>query len=270
MPFDSPLPRPRGVRLRHQANIDLIDLLRPGAEHCSGCSIEMAFQTLRMLLVSGIGYRTKHRWHTTSITSLLGGYSVDHGYPVPVQSIADLFKRFHMAVLAREDTPEIAAWRRDTGINAYASLKLAFPHYRPSAPVPHLGFGSEAAVVEAIKKLLEQSAGQKTAISLNSVHYDATVIHRIDVTISPSGFSFDLRYGCRTPEDMREHGDSEWGYCLARTIEGEPFLDTLRRAIDHFEFVTAPENSHLTTSWKDEGFFPKDVRASSTVNTSAE
>lgn len=110
------------------------------------------------------------------------------------------------------------------------------------------------------------AVGQTTAVSLNSVHYAARVVHKIDVTISPTGFSFKLRFGFKSPAE--DPLDSEWEYCLARSVpdnvtpeQPEPFLDTLRRAVDKYEFIMNPNNSHLTKKWfpDDEGpeFVPK-------------
>jgi hypothetical protein len=253
------------ARRRHTAKVSLIEFLRPGGNCPYPYSIEMAFQTLRYLIASGVGYKTRHHWLTTSISSLLGGSSDDCSYPRPIAGLKDLLQRFQVALFAR-GSAEIDNWRRDKGIHAYAELDLAFLHYKPMAPVQHLGFRSEAAIVKALHALLEESPGETTSISLNSIHPTARVVHQVDVTISPEGFRFSLRYGFHTPEKMREQGDSEWVYCLAETEhgaesknkQGEPFLDTFRRALDRYAFIMDPRNAHLTTTLSDDAFVAKE------------
>jgi hypothetical protein len=241
-------------RLRRSAKIRLIEFLRPGFYTPAPYSIEMAFQALRWLIASGVGYSTQHTWHRTSIASLLGGSSPDYSYPKPVESIKDLLHRFHAAVLSDERySPEIGRWREDKGITAYAELDMRFLHYKPMAGVPHLGFDCERDIQDALNSLFVGAAGKQTAVSLNSIHHKAQVIHKVDVTISPTAFYFTLRYGFLSPEEMKEKGDSEWQYTLASTKPAtgtnhrlpEPFLDTLRRALDKYAFVMDSKNAHL-------------------------
>lgn len=245
-------------RLRHSEKVSLIEFLRPGCYTPSPYSIEMAFQALRHLIASGVGYKTHHRWHTTSITSLLGGYSSDCSYPKPIESIPDLLSRFHDAILSKNScNPELDKWRTDKGINAYAAIDMQFLHYKPFDPVPHLGFRCEDDVQKALNSLFIDAPGKKTAISLNSIHHAAQVIHKIDVTVSPDAFLFTLRYGFIAPS---EELDSEWSFTLARTQPAtgsnhrkpEPFLDTLRRALDQYAFVMDPNNGHLMQNLQDE------------------
>lgn len=250
-------------RLRHSAKIKLIEFLRPGGYCPQPYSIEMAFQALRWLIASGVGYSTQHTWHKTSIASLLGGSSPDYSYPTPVESIPDLLRRFHAAVLSDERyAPEIGRWRADKGINAYAELDMHFLHYKPMASVPHLGFNCESDVQKALRSLFVDAAGKRTTVSLNSIHHKAQVIHKVDVTISPTAFYFTLRYGFLSPEEMKEKGDSEWQYTLASTQPAtgtnhrlpEPFLDTLRRALDAYAFVVDPKNAHLMLALHEKEF----------------
>lgn len=247
-------PEIKKPRLRRSAKVRLIEFLRPGSYTPDPYSIEMAFQALRHLLASGVGYTTQHHWHTTSVTKLLGGYSPDCGYPKPVQNISDLLSRFHAAVLSRTSfAPEVEKWRKDKGIDAYAELDMKFLHYKPFDGAPHLGFNSERAVKEGLNSLFVDAVGKKTAVSLNCIHHKAQRIHKVDVTISPDGFEFTLRYGFHAPDKAPRHGDSEWNYTLARTQKAtgsnhrrpEPFLDTLRRALDQYAFIMDPKNGHL-------------------------
>lgn len=248
-------------RLRHSEKVSLIEFLRPGCYTPSPYSIEMAFQALRHLLASGVGYKTHHRWHTTSITSLLGGYSPDHSYPKPVQSIPDLLSRFHVAILSKNDcNPEVEKWRTDKGVNAYAVLDMRFLHYKPFDGAQHLGFHSERDIQDALNSLFVGAVGKTTAVSLNSIHHKAQVIHKVDVTVTPERFHFTLRYGFHAPDNAPRHGDSEWNYTLASTEAAtgsnhrlpEPFLDTLRRALDQYAFLMDPKNGHLMHNFEDQ------------------
>jgi hypothetical protein len=251
---DNSMTEMKKPRLRHSVKIGLLEFLRPGGCIPHPYSVEMTFQALRWLLASGVGYSTQHEWHKTSVSSLLGGSSADYSYPKPVQSIRDLLSRFHAGILSSETfCPEVGRWRADKGIHAYAEIDMDFLHYKPMASVPHLGFDCEDAVSAALNSLFVGAAGKQTSVSLNSVHHKAQTIHGVDVTISPTAFYFTLRYGFHTPEDMQKEGDSEWPYTLAHTKPAtgtnhhlpEPFLDTLRRALDEYAFVTDPKNGHL-------------------------
>lgn len=247
-------------RFRRSVKVSLVEFLRPSAAPYP-YSLEIAFQALRCLVKSGVGYEKQHQWHRTSVSSLLGAQSADNAHPKPIVSVKDLLLRFHAAIFT-SGYAEVERWRADKGIQAYAELDMDFLHYKPMAPVPHLGFDGESEVKKALVHLLEKSAGQRTGVSLNSVHHSAQVIHQVDITVSPSGFCFVLRYGFEPPGAM----DSEWSYCLASTkkLSGtqskmdEPFLDTLRRALDSYAFVMNPANAHLTTTLSDDKFVEKD------------
>ena len=247
------------TRRRHHAKVALVEFLRPSASRYCDYSLEVAFQTMRHFVATGVGYKTRHQWHTTSVTSLLGASSIDgYGYPRPIDSIEELFDRFHVALFTRS-SGEAEAWRKAHGVHAYAELELHFLHYKPFAPVPHLGFQCEDGIKKEVNRLFVEARGKKTSVSLNSIHQGATAIHRVDVTISPEGFWFNLHYGFLTPEEKERtgEGDSEWHYLLAGSRKDEPFLDTLRRALNAYDFITDPVNAHLTTTLGDDGFVVK-------------
>lgn len=195
-------------------------------------------------------------------TPLLRGHSADHAYPRAITSIEDLRNRFQQAVVSHGGT-EVVRWRKEKGISAYAELPLIFYHYKPLAAVPHLGFNSEDAIEKALTGLF-QAGGKWTAISLNSVHHEAKAVHGVEMVVCPDEFVFVLTYGFHTPERMRAEVDSEWRFTLARSKPDhvdptlrEPFLDTLRRALDSFAEILDPANSHLTTDLVDRKFMPK-------------
>lgn len=250
---------PLKQRYRHSAKVALIEFLRPGGYSAFPYSIELAFQTLRHLVASGIGYKTQHHWHTTSVSGLLGARSNDSGSCVSIKSLKDLFHRFHLALLTT--SAEGDRWRADKGIHVYATLDLNVLHYKPNSPVAHLGFEGEQDILKRLKIMLENSQGQATSVSLNCIHQTARVIHNVGVVVSPEGFSFELRYGFHAPGKA----DSEWNYCLAKTEKAlgsndkldEPFLDTLRRALDQYAFVMDPNNSHLMLELHNDAFTPK-------------
>lgn len=227
-------------RTRRSANIALIEFLRPDGYWPSPYSLEMAFQALRWLIASARGeqYVTRHQWHRTCAVGLMGGRGAVNGAGTPVKSLADLQRRFQLALLAGANgRPEVARWREDKGIHVDAVVTMAFRHYKPFSPPLHLPFRSEAAVHDAVNQLLEKSAGKILTTQLNSVHAGAKVIHNVDVSIGHDGFDFTLRYGFVDPAVSKN--DSEWAYSLASTEADEPFLDTLARAIAKLDQLTA-------------------------------
>lgn len=255
-------PGAKKSRRRTSCDVSLVEFMRQECFWPLPYSIEMAFQVLRCLMVSGIGYKTDHRWHTTSVSSLVGGQSPDNYYPKPIISIDDLRQRFLSLMFNGQS--EVEQWRREKGINAYATVPMEFLHYKPLDGAPALGFQSEHDIKNALDFLLVKAAGQHTSVSLNSIHHSAKAVHGVDITIEPDGFCFTLRFGFLTPEQRKTKPDSEWDFCLARTQrdmsaknEAEPFLDTLRRALDCYAFITRPENGHLTTRLNDRAFIPK-------------
>lgn len=227
-------------RTRRSAEIALIEFLRPDGYWPMPYSIEMAFGALRWLIASAVGeqYVTHHRWHRTCAVGLMGGEGAVNGGCRPIKKLADLKKRFHMALLSRGDcAPEVVRWRADKAIAVDAIIHMDFRHYKPMTPPPHLPWGSEADIQKAVEQLLEQSTGKILTTQLNSVHAGAKVIHGVDVTVGVNGFRFTLRYGFVDP--TVDPIDSEWDYCLAKTEGDEPFLDTMARAVASFEQLTA-------------------------------
>jgi len=230
-------------RTRRSAEIALIEFLRPDHAWPWPYGIEIAFQALRYLIASATGgqYVTQHQWHRSCAVGLMGGAGAENGGCRPVTSLADLRSRFHSALLARDDG-EIARWRADKGIHIGAVINMAFRHYKPFSPPPHLPWRSENDVQKAVVRLLEASAGKRLTYQLNSVHKTAKVIHRVDIIVGPTAFHIILRYGFKDPGIDRM--DSEWTHPLASTEGDEPFLDTLARAVAEFERLTTSTSKH--------------------------
>lgn len=236
-------------RVRRTARVSMVELLRPGSFPRTPYSLEIAFQTLRCLMITGLGYTTPMRWVAPTVTQLLGGSSPDYCYARPIKSIQDLQGRFQAAIFG-DGAECFERWRREQGINAYSEHAFQFAHYKPFAALPHLNFSCEDDIRRALTQLLESTAGSALSVSLNAVHLGAKTVHRVDVAMNTTGFSFDVHFGFHTPEEMRLSGDSEWSHTLARTENDEPFVETLRRALDRYAFLIDPANEHLMLSFR--------------------
>lgn len=250
-------------RRQSSARLSIIEFVRP--DQSGRYSLEQAFQLLSWMARTGENFTTPNRWTTATVGGRIGCYNATNNCYSGVTSHADLSKRIQRGVFGAGI--EMERWREDVGLNAYATLTLNFLHYKPFSAVPHLGFQGEASIAEALKKLFgDPNKNRSTAVSLNSIHYDATAVHGVEVAVSAKGFSFELKYGFHWPAERKELGDSEWTYILASTApiaEGthkgkpEPFLDTLHRALKVYDFVMDRFNGHLTTNLSDDMFVPK-------------
>ncbi|MFC6047085.1 hypothetical protein ACFPYM_04465 [Methylobacterium hispanicum] len=114
------------------------------------------------------------------------------------------------------------------------------PSFKPFAGAPHLGWRSEQAIHEDLKRMFEGTAGTRMAVDLNSVHEDCRTLHGLRISVgSEYGFAIAVRYGDTHPKDW----GSSWDVTIARTREGETFLQTLARARDVFDcFVHGQAN----------------------------
>lgn len=234
---ENPLPgmRAKGILLRKSFKVPLIELLRPDGYWPHPLSIEQAFETLRWMVTTGSSkpeFTTQLQWGRAGIHDLLtGGSGLSHGHVEPISSIEDLRRRFHFAILSRAASRGQELWRSEFGIRPEGTVTVPYPTYKPFAALPHLGWQSEAEIHAEIKRLTAESAGMPMTVNLNGVYDDCQTLHGVRIRVAPEGFAFDIRYGNTHPT---EHGSS-WDDTIARTREGESFLQTFARARTVFD-----------------------------------
>lgn len=240
---------PAKPRRRREFSIPLIELLRPDSYWPQPLSIEQAFELMRWMVETGSAgkYSSQLRWGTCGPIDLLSATSgIGYHYVIPVESVDDLRKRFHFAVLARPSSEGQEQWREDFNINPLAVVTIKRPTYRPFEGAAHLGWRSERDIADALKALCSGSRGERMAVSLNSFHKDTVNwLHGVSVAISASdGFSFSLTYG----ENPVDGHASRWAETIARSRKGESFLDTMARARDVFDCIVHGKPNLADTS----------------------
>lgn len=237
MLHENPLPgmRAKGILLRKSFKVPLIELLRPDGYWPQPLSIEQAFETLRWMATTGSSkpeFTSQLQWGRAGINDLLtGGSGLSHSCVEPISSIEDLRRRFHFAILSRASSRGQELWRSEFGIRPEGTVTVPHPTYKPFAALPHLGWQSEAEIHAEIKRLTAESAGMPMSVNLNGVYDDCQTLHGVRIRVAPEGFAFDIRYGNTHPT---EHGSS-WDDTIARTREGESFLQTFARARTVFD-----------------------------------
>lgn len=218
------------------ARIDLIEFLRPEPLWPYPYSLEMAFSVLRWLIetASHPQFEEQYEYHRSSAAGVMGAEGAINGAGRPIANIDDLKNRFVDALLMSDRCrPDVTRWREAHGISPMSHHEMRFAHYKPHHLPAHLPWRSESEVRQALRDLLERSTGRKLAVSLNSVHKRARTIQRVGVMVAPKYFRFVLNYGLTDARKNRY--DSTWTHELAMSKKGEPFLDTLARAIEHLE-----------------------------------
>ncbi|AOG02919.1 hypothetical protein [Bosea sp. RAC05] len=220
---------------RRNFRVSLIDLVRPDSFWPHPISVEMAFELLRWMVEKGSdpSYATQLKWGKCGVEEMLSGGSVRGFTQIkPIQSLDDLRKRFHYAILSSPESDGQVAWRRDHRIDVNSSLTIKAPVYKAFHAVPQLGFTSEAAVIDQLEDVLTGAHGTEMAVSLNPAHPDLRCFDHIDISVQPRlGFSFFLTYGEPVTEKLR----SSWSDLIAHSRPGETFLDTFARARDVFQ-----------------------------------
>lgn len=231
---------------RRNTVVQLEAFLRPDSFWPSPYSTEQAFQLFRALLDSGRPYRDpRTRAGVIELLSMASG--CNFSAVTPIRNLADLRERFRWVFFGEIFGDAVDRWRRECGISAYGEFNIPYRHYKPKAPVFHLGFQSESDIRKALHTLLNTPAGTKLAASLNYAHKKkARTVHRVDLSVRESGFSFDLHYGYNAM--LPGQSDSEWQHQLASTIGDEPFVDTLARAIAEFQRIRS-EAFVVQPSW---------------------
>ncbi len=239
-PLQTTTDRPRRKR---SFSIPLIELLRPDSYWPQPLSIEQAFEAMRWMVETGDDkrYSSHLRWGIAGVAELLNGAGALSQYQLdPIASLADLRKRFHLAVLARPQSEGQVLWREEIGISVDSVITIKRATYRPFEGARHLGWSSEFDIQKSLTEVCTGSRGKPMAISLNSSHPRCRSFHDVSVAIGKfSGFSFLLRYG----EDPSKRGASYWTKCIARSRSGESFLDTFARARDVFDCLVLGKTS---------------------------
>lgn len=233
----NPVPgaRVKGPLRRKSFTVPLIELLRPDGYWPQPLSIEQAFEVLRWMATTGSSkpeFTSQLQWGRAGIHELLtGGSGLSHGRVEPITSIEDLRRRFHFAVLSRASSRGQEMWRSEFGIRPEGTVTVPYPTYKPFAALPHLGWRSEADVHAEIKRLTTGSTGTQMVVNLNGVHQDCQTLHGVRIAVGTHGFALAIRYGDKHPSEF----GSSWDVTIARTREGESFLQTFARARTVFD-----------------------------------
>lgn len=221
---------------RRSFEAPLIELLRPFGYWPQPLSIEQAFELFRWMVATGASkpeYTSQLQWGRAGVPELLSSSSgLSHDRVEPIVSIEDLRRRFHMAILARPQSRGQELWRQEHDIGPTSVVNVPSPTFKPFAGAPHLGWRSEQTIHDDLKRMFEGSAGTQMVVSLNSQHEGCRTLHGVRISVHPEyGFGIAIRYGDTHPTDW----GSSWDEPIARTREGETFLQTLARARDVFD-----------------------------------
>lgn len=238
------------MKIATKAKIRFADYVRPGGYPPS---IERRFGVFWWVVKAAHATRpTRTYWGPQGPIELLSmkPTCVNCHEVAPIESLEDLDRRFHYALLSDCGSPAVDRWRAENGISVTSTRWVYFPHRkrhdprrgpwsssyanaRPRDP-GHIGHGlSKALIPDQVRALL--GATGKLRVQLNSVHADADNVLGVRIFVNPTGFRFTLDYGV---------GDSWWHHALATSREGEPFLQTLDRACSEMARVADWPEQH--------------------------
>ena len=231
----------QGTRLKHQIDLPWRLLVTPDAGSFPyPYGLDQAFEALRYLALSGLGYERQDRWTTYTLAQLLSqtkdnvslsGFSSYHSVR-PVTSIADLKSRFLYALLGDRES-FYQDWRDAMNIALDTSISFRCPHRgKAFHPITLPGKHNSVAVHEALTNMLEGARGMTLTPQLNPVHEQARNIRTVKVAIGKEGFDFIVDYGFQ---------GSTWSTSIAASRKGEPFVDTLQRAYAIFMTDMVPD-----------------------------
>lgn len=222
---------------RESFTVHLIDLLRPDGYWPQPLSIEEAFETLRWMAATGSSkpeFTSRLEWGSAGINDLLtGGSGIGNRRIEPISSIQDLRRRFHFAILSRAASHGQELWRREFGIRPEGTVTVPYPTFKPFVQLPGLGWRSEAMIQTEIMRLTTVTAGVRMAVNLNGVYEHCRTLHGVRIAVEAGGFAFAIRYGDTHPAEP----GSSWDETIARTREGESFLQTFARARTVFDCI---------------------------------
>lgn len=212
--------------MRSKAKISFIEFIRPGSCWPYPYTLEQAFGVLQWMARTGRKYSRKIEWGYHGPIEALSCQPTCRSFcsVSAITTIADLRERFHYALLTNYDeSGAIAAWRNAERITLDGKRILTFPHHEPFSGGQ--GWNCEADIQKAIEKLFNDGQNSRLAVQLNSSWDAARECHKVVIHVLPAFFVFDLKYG---------FDGSTWTHELARTKDNEPFLCTMRRAVDAF------------------------------------
>jgi hypothetical protein len=244
----------RPAVLRQKATYSFIELVRPDGYPVY--TIEQRFGILRWMAATARATTpTKAEtgaWGAENTFCLLNCHPtcVNDDRVYAIQSLDDLDRRFHFALLSANAGASARRWRKENGISVTEQKILHFPHFKPFAGAPLQGKPrSEAYIKKAVTSLLAYSA--PLVPQLNRYHARARETNGVKIHVLPWGFRFVLDYG---------YDGSTWYHELAATpnmwsgqgetfrynpygADSETFMATLDRAItalDELQKVALP------------------------------
>lgn len=221
---DRKMPEPR---VRRHMHVPLIELLRPDGYWPYPLSIEQAFATFQWMVRTGQAY---WRHSDTGVPELLAAQPGVFGigpYAAPIQSLDDLQRRFHFALLSKQSSDLVRSWRRDHAIDVHATVSIDAPHYKPMDSRAH---GSEDHIQKTLKRVFHTARGARLAVGFNNIHAQARTAGAFKISVRPDRFDFLLDYAY-------EDHPFGWTVLLASSARDEPFTDALFRAVEAFDLV---------------------------------
>lgn len=250
---------PRVYDIKSRFDLDIIELVRPDGYWPNPYSIEQAFQTFRWMAVTGKDYTKPGRWGSSGVRELLSMSSgVNLSSISGITSIEDLRRRFQYAVLGKGNEA-ITSWRNDHRVHVGEKVTIPYAVHKPynfgSSSAP---FNSEANIQEELNRMLKPADDQTMKVSLNYVHHWVRNLHGVQIHAGDKGFVFDIWYGT-APKSTGRY--SHWNDTLARSREGETFLQTLGRARDNFDLFVhgkvPAKGIDLSDTYWDRGHDPR-------------
>lgn len=208
--------------MRSKAKISFVELVRPDYFWPQPYTLEQAFGVLQWLVKTCSPYgglRTSGPICTLSRKPTCVGFTSI----APIESLDDLRQRFHFALLSGTGGSETQKWRDAERVHIGESRIIRFPHHNPFEGGE--GWNCEADIGKALEKLFHDGRHSRLAVQLNPRWDAARECHKVIIHVLPASFFFYLRYG---------FNGSAWTHELARTKDNEPFLCTMRRAVDAF------------------------------------
>lgn len=206
------------MSLHNKVKIRFIEFLRPDGFWPHPYTIEQAFQVFQWMVRTGKKYQ---KYGRPGVVELLSMKPTCSGFQsvYPIISLSDLRKRFHYALLSHHASDLAEKWRSECQVSVMGERWLSFP-YRD----------------EWIdqKKLTEFFDTKGTlSVQLNDSHPGAVNIARVSIQVWEDSFRFRLDYG---------YEGSSWHHTLAETEQGECFIDTFTRAVEHLKTLTNKED----------------------------
>ncbi|MFH1211120.1 MAG: hypothetical protein V1645_04370 [archaeon] len=132
-------------------------------------------------------------------------------------------ERFRCLLLSNYCSNKTEEWKMENGISITESKIIHFPHYTPETYV----WMSNS----DLEKLIDDTFKVKDKVTVkkyNECHPRAVCAYNLRLRVEPTMFSLDLVYG------YTRDRSSAWDKRFA-SKEGEPFLDFMERASEHYQ-----------------------------------